>query len=172
MFTELERAKANRRPYTKAATLAKRFAAKEAFSKAVGTGFKAGVFMKDIGVVNLPSGAPTLALTGGAKARLRRLDPARGHSICASHFDRRSSLGSGVRHIGGPLAVTDETSTETPGVEAAAPAEAAAIKDAGKKAKAEGTDWWAEIRSILLLILAVLGFPASSPSPSTSPPNR
>ncbi len=49
------------------APIAKRFAAKEAFSKAVGTGFRRGVFMKDIGVVNLPSGAPTLALTGGAK---------------------------------------------------------------------------------------------------------
>jgi holo-[acyl-carrier protein] synthase len=75
VFTAIEQAKANRRPYTKAATLAKRFAAKEAFSKAVGTGFKAGVFMKDIGVVNLPSGAPTLALTGGAKARLDALTP-------------------------------------------------------------------------------------------------
>ncbi|HEX7872597.1 MAG TPA: holo-ACP synthase [Sphingobium sp.] len=75
-FTEHEQAKANRRPFTKAGTLAKRFAAKEAFSKAVGTGFKAGVFMKDIGVVNLPSGAPTLALTGGAKARLDALTPA------------------------------------------------------------------------------------------------
>jgi holo-[acyl-carrier protein] synthase len=75
VFTDIEQAKANRRPFTKAATLAKRFAAKEAFSKAVGTGFKAGVFMKDIGVVNLPSGAPTLALTGGAKARLDALTP-------------------------------------------------------------------------------------------------
>ncbi|MPS70380.1 MULTISPECIES: holo-ACP synthase [Novosphingobium] len=78
VFTELERAKANRRPFTKAGTLAKRFAAKEAFSKAVGTGFKAGVFMKDIGVANAPSGAPTLALTGGAKTRLDSLIPA-GH---------------------------------------------------------------------------------------------
>ena len=75
VFTDIEQAKANRRPFTKAATLAKRFAAKEAFSKAVGTGFKAGVFMKDIGVVNLPSGAPTLALAGGAKARLDALTP-------------------------------------------------------------------------------------------------
>jgi len=75
VFTELERTKANRRPFTKAGTLAKRFAAKEAFSKAVGTGFKAGVFMKDIGVVNLKTGAPTLALTGGAAARLARLIP-------------------------------------------------------------------------------------------------
>ncbi|THD36106.1 MAG: holo-ACP synthase [Sphingomonas sp.] len=74
-FTEIEQAKANRRPFTKAGTLAKRFAAKEAFSKAVGTGFKAGVFMKDIGVVNARSGAPVLALTGGAKARLDAMVP-------------------------------------------------------------------------------------------------
>ena len=53
-FTDVERAKAKSRPHTAAGTLAKRFAAKEAFSKAVGTGFKRGVFMKDIGVVNLP----------------------------------------------------------------------------------------------------------------------
>ncbi|MEZ0243414.1 MAG: holo-ACP synthase [Sphingomonas sp.] len=79
VFTEIELRKAARRPHTKAGTLAKRFAAKEAFSKAVGTGFKAGVFMKDIGVVNSPSGAPTLALTGGARARLESLVPA-GHT--------------------------------------------------------------------------------------------
>lgn len=78
VFTEIERAKAARRPFTKAGTLAKRFAAKEAFSKAVGTGFKAGVFMKDIGVVNAKSGQPTLALTGGAAARLAAITPA-GH---------------------------------------------------------------------------------------------
>ena len=75
VFTDIERAKGNRRPFTKAGTLAKRFAAKEAFSKAVGTGFKRGVFMKDIGVVNAPSGAPTLALNGGAAARLAELTP-------------------------------------------------------------------------------------------------
>ncbi len=75
VFTEVERAKGNRRPFTKAGTLAKRFAAKEAFSKAVGTGFKRGVFMRDIGVVNAASGAPTLALTGGAKARLDAMVP-------------------------------------------------------------------------------------------------
>ena len=79
-FTDLEIAKAKTRPHNYAATLAKRFAAKEAFSKAVGTGFKRGVFMKDIGVVNLASGAPTLALTGGAKARLDALTPA-GHAM-------------------------------------------------------------------------------------------
>jgi holo-[acyl-carrier protein] synthase len=75
VFTEIELRKAARRPHNYAATLAKRFAAKEAYSKAVGTGFRAGVFMKDIGVVNSPSGAPTLALTGGAKARLDALLP-------------------------------------------------------------------------------------------------
>lgn len=78
VFTDTERAKARRRPYTIAGTYAKRFAAKEAFSKAVGTGFKRGVYMKDIGVVNAPSGAPTLALTGGAAKRLEEMIPA-GH---------------------------------------------------------------------------------------------
>ncbi len=84
VFTDIERAKAAKRPFTKAGTLAKRFAAKEAFSKAVGTGFKAGVFMRDIGVVNASSGAPTLALTGGAAARLAKITPA-GHR-CVVHL--------------------------------------------------------------------------------------
>ena len=75
VFTEIERAKAEGRPFTRAGTYAKRFAAKEAFSKAVGTGFKRGVFMRDIGVVNGPSGAPTLELTGGARARLDAMTP-------------------------------------------------------------------------------------------------
>jgi holo-[acyl-carrier protein] synthase len=75
VFTDLERATADQRPHARAGTYAKRFAAKEAFSKAVGTGFQAGVFMKDIGVVNLPSGAPTLALSGGAAARLGAITP-------------------------------------------------------------------------------------------------
>ena len=79
-FTDVEKAKAERRTFTKAGTLAKRFAAKEAFSKAVGTGFAQGVFLKDIGVVNAPSGAPTLALTGGALARLEAITPP-GHRI-------------------------------------------------------------------------------------------
>jgi holo-[acyl-carrier protein] synthase len=74
-FTDRELARADKRPFTRAATLAKRFAAKEAFSKAVGTGFKQGVFLRDIGVVNLPSGAPTLALTGGAAMRLDAITP-------------------------------------------------------------------------------------------------
>ena len=75
VFTEVEKAKAARRPFTRAGTYAKRFAAKEAFSKAVGTGFFQGVYMKDIGVVNAPSGAPTLALTNGAAARLAQMTP-------------------------------------------------------------------------------------------------
>jgi holo-[acyl-carrier protein] synthase len=78
VFTDIEIAKARRRPFTIAGTYAKRFAAKEAFSKAVGTGFRRGVFMKDIGVVNAPSGAPTLALTGGAALRLEEMTP-KGH---------------------------------------------------------------------------------------------
>lgn len=74
-FTDVERAKAAKRPFTRAGTYAKRFAAKEAFSKAVGTGFRRGVFLSTIGVVNAPSGAPTLALTGGAAIRLAELTP-------------------------------------------------------------------------------------------------
>ena len=79
-FTEVERAKAAKRPFTRAGTYAKRFAAKEAFSKAVGTGFFQGVYMKDIGVVNLPSGAPTLKLENGAAKRLAEMTPA-GHGL-------------------------------------------------------------------------------------------
>jgi holo-[acyl-carrier protein] synthase len=76
VFTELERAKAMRRSETiRAATFAKRFAAKEAASKALGTGFRRGVFMSDLGVVNLPSGQPTLHMTGGAAVRLTAITP-------------------------------------------------------------------------------------------------
>ncbi|MBL4804382.1 MAG: holo-ACP synthase [Alphaproteobacteria bacterium] len=76
-FTDIERAKAERRrgAGTHIDTYAKRFAAKEAMSKALGTGFSQGVFMKDIGVVNAPSGAPTLKLTGGALKRLNAMIP-------------------------------------------------------------------------------------------------
>ena len=77
-FTDVERAKAAKRPFTRVGTFAKRWAAKEAFAKAVGTGFSRGVFHKDIGVVNKPSGAPTLQLTGGAAQRLAEMVPA-GH---------------------------------------------------------------------------------------------
>ena len=76
VFTETERAKAMRRTEKiRAATFAKRFAAKEAASKALGTGFRKGVFFADLGVVNLPGGQPTLNMTGGAGERLKFLTP-------------------------------------------------------------------------------------------------
>ncbi|HWL04918.1 MAG TPA: holo-ACP synthase [Xanthobacteraceae bacterium] len=77
VFTDIERAKAERRE-RRIDTYAKRFAAKEACAKALGTGLRAGVFWRDMGVVNLPSGRPTMELTGGALARLRAITPA-GH---------------------------------------------------------------------------------------------
>jgi holo-[acyl-carrier protein] synthase len=74
VFTEVERARAGRR-INLVETYAKRFAAKEACAKALGTGFRRGVFFRDIGVVNLPSGKPTLQLAGGARARLQAITP-------------------------------------------------------------------------------------------------
>ena len=74
VFTAVERATAERRA-NRIETYAKRFAAKEACAKALGTGFRAGVFFRDLGVVNLPSGRPTMKLTGGAKARLEAITP-------------------------------------------------------------------------------------------------
>ncbi|MEF3365676.1 holo-ACP synthase [Methylocystis sp. 9N] len=74
LFTEVERAKSDGRA-GRAASYAKRFAAKEACAKALGTGIRAGVFWKDMGVVNLASGRPTMALTGGAAARLAQMTP-------------------------------------------------------------------------------------------------
>ena len=74
IFTDVERAKSDRRAQ-RAASYAKRFAAKEACSKALGTGLNAGVFWRDMGVVNLPSGKPTLKLTGGALKRLQAITP-------------------------------------------------------------------------------------------------
>jgi holo-[acyl-carrier protein] synthase len=76
VFTETERIKARQRVETiQAATFAKRFAAKEAGAKALGTGFRRGVFFSNLGVVNLPSGQPTLLMTGGSAERLRALTP-------------------------------------------------------------------------------------------------
>jgi holo-[acyl-carrier protein] synthase len=75
VFTDVEKAKSDRRAQ-RAASYAKRFAAKEACSKALGTGFSRGVYLRDIGVANLPSGAPGLVLTGGALERLNALIPA------------------------------------------------------------------------------------------------
>jgi holo-[acyl-carrier protein] synthase len=73
-FTEIERRKSDARA-GRAASYAKRFAAKEACAKALGTGFRLGVAFRDLGVVNLPSGKPTMALTGGAADRLAALTP-------------------------------------------------------------------------------------------------
>ena len=77
IFTETERARAMRRTETlRAPTFAKRFAAKEAAAKALGTGFRRGVFFADLAVVNLRSGQPTIQMTGGAAARLAAITPA------------------------------------------------------------------------------------------------
>ena len=78
IYTDIERAKSDRRagtPTGRAASYAKRFAAKEACAKALGTGLKQGVYWRDMGVVNLPSGKPTMALTGGALKRLEKITP-------------------------------------------------------------------------------------------------
>lgn len=78
IFTETEQMKAERRRgagNSYAATFAKRYAAKEAASKALGTGFRDGIYWRDLGVVNLPSGKPTVVMTGGAAARLAALTP-------------------------------------------------------------------------------------------------
>jgi holo-[acyl-carrier protein] synthase len=74
LFTDIERAKSDRRQQ-RAASYAKRFAAKEACAKALGTGMSQGVFWRDMGVVNLPSGRPTMVLTGGAQRQLEQLVP-------------------------------------------------------------------------------------------------
>lgn len=74
IFTEIEQVKSDRRA-NRAASYAKRFAAKEACSKALGTGLHQGVFWRDMGVINLPSGKPTIKLTGGALARLEAMTP-------------------------------------------------------------------------------------------------
>jgi holo-[acyl-carrier protein] synthase len=73
-FTEIERARSDRKP-DRAASYAKRFAAKEACAKALGTGIRGGVFWRDMGVVNRPSGQPTMTLTGGALERLKAMIP-------------------------------------------------------------------------------------------------
>jgi holo-[acyl-carrier protein] synthase len=75
VFTDVERHRCERRA-DRAASYARRFAAKEACSKALGTGFRGGVFWRDLGVVNLPSGRPSMVLTGGALRRLKEITPA------------------------------------------------------------------------------------------------
>lgn len=75
VYTEVERARSERRPLQRAGSYAKRFAAKEACSKALGTGMNQEVFWRDMGVINLPSGQPTIKLAGGAARRLAALTP-------------------------------------------------------------------------------------------------
>jgi holo-[acyl-carrier protein] synthase len=75
VFSDVERARSERRVHARAASYAKRFAAKEACAKALGTGFRRGVFFSDLRVVNLSSGQPTMSLHGGALARLNSLVP-------------------------------------------------------------------------------------------------
>lgn len=82
-FTEVEQAKSDRRAQ-RAASYAKRFAAKEACSKALGTGLSKGVFWRDMGVVNLPGGKPTMQLSGGAQQRLEAMTPS--GMVCAIHL--------------------------------------------------------------------------------------
>src|SRR5262245_39417802 len=82
VFTDVERRKSDGRA-SRAASYAKRFAAQEACAKALGTGFRHGVFWRDMGVVNLASGRPTIALTGGAAVQLSRITPAG----CAARID-------------------------------------------------------------------------------------
>jgi holo-[acyl-carrier protein] synthase len=79
IFTDVEKAKSDKRAQ-RAASYAKRFAAKEACSKALGTGLNKGVYWRDMGVVNLPGGKPTMKLTGGALKRLQELTPP-GHTV-------------------------------------------------------------------------------------------
>ena len=83
IFTQAERDLAERRAVNRAATYAKRFAAKEACAKALGTGFRDGIFFRDLGVENLPSGKPTMRLTGAALCRLQAIVP----TGCVSHID-------------------------------------------------------------------------------------
>ena len=82
VFTDLERARSDRKP-DRASSYAKRFAAKEACAKALGTGFRDGIFFRDLGVVNLASGRPTIELAGAALCRLRAIVPAG----CEPHID-------------------------------------------------------------------------------------
>ncbi len=96
IYTPLERKKAEGRA-ERIATYAKRFAAKEACSKALGTGFRRGTFWRDMGVVNLPSGRPTMELTGGARAHLERIDSTGLPGADRCHHYGRISDRAGVR---------------------------------------------------------------------------
>ena len=110
IFTDAERARAGRRAKNEkmvVATYAKRFAAKEACSKALGTGIRRGVWWRDMGVVNLPGGRPTMQLTGGALARLEALTPPGHRGADRPQHHRRLAAGAGLCHnFGGPCRQT------------------------------------------------------------------
>ena len=96
LFTDVERARSERRR-ARAASYAKRFAAKEACAKALGTGMSRGVFWRDMGVVNLPGGKPTMHLTNGAAKRLCRNAASRAYIGDSPDHHRRFSTGAGIR---------------------------------------------------------------------------
>ena len=103
LFTDIERAKSESRAPIGPPSYAKRFAAKEACAKALGTGLNHGVYWRDMGVVNLPGGKPTMALTGGALARLKAITPPGHRGPDRSFHHRRFPHGPGHRHnFGGP----------------------------------------------------------------------
>ena len=96
LYTEQEQARAERRPHKRAERYAQMFAAKEACSKALGTGFRQGVFWRDMEVVHLRSGKPTLHLTGGALARMEKLTPDGMHAQVELSLTDESGLANAV----------------------------------------------------------------------------
>ncbi len=112
-FTETEQRRSDRKA-GRAASYAKRFAAKEACAKALGTGLRRGVFWRDMGVVNLPSGQPTMKLTGGAAERLKAMLPARNRAVHPSDLDRRGAVRPGVRRHRGARGSVERNATRRP----------------------------------------------------------
>jgi len=96
LFTEQERYRADRRWERRASRYAQMFAAKEACSKALGTGFRQGVFWRNMEVVHLPSGKPTLSITGGAAERLAKLTPAGKTAMAEVSLTDESGLANAV----------------------------------------------------------------------------
>lgn len=111
VFTEVEREKSERRK-NRAASYAKRFAAKEACAKALGTGFRQGVFWRDLGVVNLDSGKPGMALTGGAAQRLESMTPPGMKTMIELSISDESPMAEAIVIIS---AVVEKTPEDMPG---------------------------------------------------------
>jgi holo-[acyl-carrier protein] synthase len=114
VFTEIERQRADRRDHARAASYAKRFAAKEACAKALGTGMRAGVAWRDMGVVNARSGQPTLALTGGAARRLQAITPAGRRAVIHLSLSDDFPWASAFVVISADLAVSRPDDTAAP----------------------------------------------------------